>query len=59
VPVAREALAPSDDDVAWARRVLEAAGADAGAVLLDGAMVDRPVVERARRVLDRAAGQTQ
>ncbi len=56
VPVAREALAPSADDVAWARRVVAAAEDDSGAVLLDGAMVDRPVVARARRILER---QTQ
>jgi citrate lyase subunit beta/citryl-CoA lyase len=50
VPVAAEALAPTDQDVAWARSVVEAAG-DGGVVSLDGRMIDRPVVERARRVL--------
>ncbi|WP_432478015.1 HpcH/HpaI aldolase/citrate lyase family protein [Nocardioides sp. GXQ0305] len=56
VPPSREAFRPSAEEVAWARRVVEAAEG-AGAVLLDGAMVDKPVVDRARRIL--AAGQTQ
>jgi citrate lyase subunit beta/citryl-CoA lyase len=57
VPVARESFLPSADAVAWARRVVEAADGS-GAVLLDGAMVDKPVVDRARRILA-AGGQTQ
>lgn len=51
------AMAPHADELAWARRVLEAAAhSGAGAVQLDGRMIDRPVVERARRIVDRAAG---
>jgi citrate lyase subunit beta / citryl-CoA lyase len=46
-------LAPSPDEVAWARRVIEAS-TDGAAVAVDGQMVDRPVVERARRLLSRA-----
>ncbi len=50
-----DALRPSDEDIAWARRVL-AAGESAGesAVAVDGRLVDRPVRLRARRLLDRA-----
>ena len=48
------ALRPSDDELAWAQRVLDAAAASGGAVQLDGRMIDRPVVERARRLLARA-----
>ena len=45
-------LAPGDDEIAWARRVLAAAEAAGGAaVQLDGRMIDRPVIERARRVV--------
>ncbi len=59
VPVARAALLPGPEDLAWARRVVEAA-AGSGAVLLDGAMVDKPVVDRARRMLAASEGaQTQ
>ena len=57
VPVARDAFLPSADDVAWARRVVDAADGSA-VVLVDGAMVDKPVVDRARRILARS-GQTQ
>jgi citrate lyase subunit beta / citryl-CoA lyase len=50
------ALAPSAADLAWAGRVLAAADAAAGAaVQVDGRMVDKPVIERARRLLERAA----
>ncbi len=51
------ALAPSPDELAWAQRVLHAAGAaDAahGAVQLDGRLIDKPVLERARRIVERA-----
>ena len=43
---------PSAADLDWARRVLAAAaGAAHGAVAVDGRMVDRPVIERARILL--------
>lgn len=48
-------LTPDADELAWARRVLAAAAATGGAaVQLDGRMVDRPVIERARRTVQRA-----
>lgn len=53
----RRAFTPSAAMAAWARRVT-AAVADApadGAIAVDGAMVDKPVVDRARRIL--AEGQ--
>jgi citrate lyase subunit beta/citryl-CoA lyase len=50
------ALAPSAAELAWAERVLQASAAAGGAALqLDGKMVDRPVLLRAERLLDRAA----
>jgi citrate lyase subunit beta/citryl-CoA lyase len=48
------ALAPSADELAWAQRVLAAAAEAHGAVQLDGRMVDKPVIERARRIVARA-----
>ncbi|MEJ8850037.1 CoA ester lyase [Variovorax rhizosphaerae] len=46
------ALAPSDEEVSWARRVVEAdASSNGAAVQLDGRMVDLPVVLQARRTL--------
>ncbi|MEB8388743.1 CoA ester lyase [Rhodobacteraceae bacterium KMM 6894] len=52
---ARRSFAPSDDEVAWARRVVMAAQEANGsaAVLLDGAMIDAPVVARAHQILAR------
>lgn len=53
VPIVAAAFAPSADDVAWARRVVAAEVASGGdAVSLDGRMVDAPVIQRARRILD-------
>ena len=51
------ALRPTAAEVAWAQRVLEVtATADGAAVKVDGRMVDKPVLLRARAVLDRTAG---
>ncbi len=52
IPIIQSAFAPSRDEVAWARRVVAAFDtASAGVVSVDGMMVDRPVVERARHIL--------
>jgi citrate lyase subunit beta/citryl-CoA lyase len=45
-----EAFAPTGKELAWARRVAEAASGG-GAVRVDGQMVDAPVVQRARDLL--------
>ncbi len=50
-----EAMAPSAAELDWARRVIAADAAAAGAaVQLDGRMVDAPVVLQARRTMARA-----
>jgi citrate lyase subunit beta / citryl-CoA lyase len=50
-----DCFTPSDEEVQWARRVLEALDqADEGAVALDGQMLDEAVAVAARRVLERA-----
>jgi citrate lyase subunit beta / citryl-CoA lyase len=47
---------PSEQDLAWAARVAEAASqAGAGAITVDGKMVDRPVLLRAQQILALAA----
>lgn len=51
---ARRGFAPGDAELAWARRVMEAAAQGGSAVKLDGAMVDAPVIKRAQAVLARA-----
>ena len=55
IPVIHEVFTPSREEVERARAIVEAdRGADGGAVGMGGRMVDRPVVEAARRVLERA-----
>jgi citrate lyase subunit beta/citryl-CoA lyase len=50
-------FAPSEGEIEWARRVIEAFESQSEGVLaFNGTMVDKPVVERARRVL-REAGR--
>ena len=54
VAVVHSAIAPTEAEVAWARRVVAADEASGGAaVQLDGRMVDLPVVLQARRLLAR------
>src|SRR5438132_945138 len=48
-------FSPSDDEIEWARGVVDAfEGQSEGVLAVNGTMVDRPVVERARRVLREA-----
>ena len=55
VAAVNEVFAPTKDEVAWARRVIRAlAGSGGAAVQLDGQMVDRPLEERARYILEEA-----
>jgi citrate lyase subunit beta / citryl-CoA lyase len=49
-----EALVPSAAELDWARRVVAAATGSSGAVRVDGRMVDKPVLQRAQRLLARA-----
>ena len=62
LPVIHEVFTPSRDDVAWAREVVAVFDAAGGAAarLAGGEFVDKPVADRARRLLelaDRLAGQ--
>lgn len=54
VPVIRAAYAPTEAQVVWARRVLDAAAENGGVFRLDGAMVDGPVLRHAEAILRRA-----
>ncbi len=52
VDIVMAAMRPSLDDLAWAQSVCAAAGASEGAAfLVDGQMIDAPVIEKARRIL--------
>ena len=59
VPVVNRVFSPTFEEVEWARRVVDAfeAGISSGrgAIGLQGMLVDRPVVERARAVLEEAS----
>ncbi|UFS58754.1 HpcH/HpaI aldolase/citrate lyase family protein [Subtercola endophyticus] len=52
LPLIRESFAPTPEQVRWAEAVVTAGS---GASQVDGQLVDRPVVERARKLLARAA----
>ena len=58
VETVRAAYRPSEAEVAGARRVVAAAAGAAGVFVLDGRMIDEPVVRHARRVLQRAGVAT-
>src|SRR5690606_31883026 len=55
IPPINEAFTPSEDEVAWARQVLDAFAASLaagrGVGRADDAMVEQPIAERARRLL--------
>lgn len=59
VPIAVNELGPSADAVAWSERVLgvtdDAGGRGGGVTVIDGQMIDAPVVARARRIAEAAA----
>ena len=59
VPIIQQAFSPDEKTVAWARRVVEAYEINAGGVLLvDGKLVERPVIASAQRILAAAAAVT-
>ena len=52
VALANAAFAPSEAELAWARRIVAAAaGSDRGAFVVDGRMVDLPFLKRAQALL--------
>ena len=59
VPIVNREYSPSAEEAAYARRVIEentrAEAAGRASFAIDGKMIDVPVVERARRLLDRLA----
>jgi len=54
VAVLHAALLPTTAELEWARRVVTATEGNPAAVQVDGRMVDRPVLQRARALLARA-----
>jgi citrate lyase subunit beta/citryl-CoA lyase len=55
VGAVKRGFLPTDAECTWARRVLAAiAQGSAGAIAVDGKLVDRPLVERAKMIIARA-----
>ncbi|MFA9277666.1 MAG: CoA ester lyase [Rhodoluna sp.] len=54
VELVHASFAPSAEQVAWAEKVV---GLEGGASQLDGVMIDKPVVDRAKRILARAGAK--
>ncbi|MGW2650788.1 HpcH/HpaI aldolase/citrate lyase family protein [Streptomyces sp. NPDC001393] len=50
IRIVREVFRPGREQVAWARRILEA-GASGGVVKVDGRMVDGPLIRQAERII--------
>lgn len=55
VPIANAVFQPTAEELSWARRVLERAGATV-AVGSEVGMIDAPVLKRAERIVSRASG---
>jgi citrate lyase subunit beta / citryl-CoA lyase len=55
VAIINEAFTPSAEDIAHAKRVVDAFASGAGTVALDGKMLDMPHLKQARRILSMAA----
>lgn len=51
---ARQGFMPNKAEIDWAQRVVAAAATGGAALSVDGAMVDAPVIARARQILARA-----
>lgn len=54
VAIIHQALKPSNEELQWAQRIMEAATSGEGVFVLDGQMVDAPVIGRAQAILQRA-----
>ena len=57
VAAVNAAFTPTEAELAWARKVLDAFAADpdAGVVRIDGQMIDKPHERAARKIMDAAA----
>jgi citrate lyase subunit beta/citryl-CoA lyase len=54
VDLVHTSFAPTADQIAWAEKVI---GLEGGAAQLDGVMIDKPVVDRAKRILAQAGAK--
>jgi citrate lyase subunit beta / citryl-CoA lyase len=59
VAIVRAGYQPSEDELAWAKRVLAAAGNERGVFQFEGKMVDAPVFRHAEQIVRRAGATAQ
>jgi len=58
ISVVNACFRPTDEEIAWAKRVLDATAASQGsAVAVDGKMVDVPVIRKAEEILESVSGE--
>ena len=58
IPVVNEVFSPTDEEIAWARKVVEAyEEAGSGAISVDGQMIDAASIKMALTTLDRVPGE--
>ncbi|WP_426718160.1 HpcH/HpaI aldolase/citrate lyase family protein [Corynebacterium auriscanis] len=55
VPAIRESYRPTDDQLTWAKKVIEGARTNSGAFAVDGQMIDAPLLRQAEVIEARAA----
>src|SRR5699024_5848981 len=53
-PVVRDAFRPSDEQLRWARAVLDLARTEKGAFAYEGKMIDAPLLKHAELIVARA-----
>ncbi len=49
-----EVFSPSKDQIAWALKVLEATKTNLGVFSLDSKMIDKPIIERCQKIIEKA-----
>ena len=55
IPTVHEGFAPTSAEITWAKEILAAvAAADKGAIRHRGQMVERPIIDRAKRILEQS-----
>jgi citrate lyase subunit beta/citryl-CoA lyase len=58
IDAVKAGLAPTAQEIVYARQVIAAAEQSKGsATVLDGQMIDRPIIDHARRIIDDAEGR--
>jgi len=54
IPIINKVFSPTEEEIIWAKRVIEKSKVASGAFSLDGKMVDQPIIERAKKTIQDA-----